>query len=74
MPSRVASYYLYTTKDGDSFTQLAFDFLGHEQYADRIVRFNPDHADVLLFDAGEKLRIPIYDQEPAMETVAPWDR
>lgn len=72
--SRVVAYYKYLTKAGDSFDQLAFDLYCDERKAGDIARFNPDYCDVLLFEAGISLKLPIFSDDDPPETLAPWRR
>lgn len=39
-----------------------------------IVEFNPDYADVLIFDANVALRLPIVEGAETPETLPPWRR
>lgn len=71
---RVVSYYKYITRAGDSFDQLAFIAYQDERKAGEIARFNPDYCDVLLFEAGVPLKIPIFSSDDPPETLAPWRR
>ena len=57
---RVTGYKDYTTREGDTFDALALEMYGEEMLAHYIVEFNPDYADVLIFDANVALRLPIH--------------
>lgn len=72
MPKRIAAYKLYTTSEGDTFDMLALAQYKDEKTASEIIRFNPDHAGVLVFEANVKLRIPIFDGSDAPATLPPW--
>ena len=47
---RVTGYKDYTTREGDTFDALALEMYGEEMLAHYIAEFNPDYADVLIFD------------------------
>ena len=49
---RVTSYYEYTTQDGDTFDLLALDMYNDERLAHYIIEYNPDYADVIVFEGG----------------------
>ena len=49
---RVTGYKDYTTREGDTFDALALEMYGEEMLAHYIAEFNPDYADVLIFDAN----------------------
>lgn len=64
----------YETSQGDTFDLIAYDLYGNEYLASDIVELNPEHCGVLVFDGGEELRVPIYDNPADSERVAPWRR
>lgn len=66
-------YYEYETLQGDTFDMIALDFYNDEKYASVIIQANPKYCNVLIFDAGIKLIIPIIEQKTA-ETLPPWKR
>lgn len=70
--ARVIAYYKYLTMAGDSFDSLALDMYCDETKAGAIARFNPDHIDTLLFEAGVELKLPIFSDDDSPETLAPW--
>jgi phage tail protein X len=66
-------YFEYTTMHGDTFDILALDAYNDEFKSRLIIQANPQYANVLIFDEGVKLRIPIIDAQAA-ETLPPWKR
>lgn len=62
----------YTTSQGDTFDELALQAYNDEMQAHNIVEANPDYAGVLVFDAGVRLKIPIYESVETVRTLAPW--
>ena len=71
---RVTAYKEYTTREGDTFDALALDMYGEETLAHYIIEFNPDYADVLIFDANVALRLPIVEDVETPDTLPPWRR
>ena len=69
-----AKYYTYTTKEGDTFDLLALRYYDEEKLANYIISANPYYADVVVFESGVKLTIPIIDEPETTETKAPWRR
>lgn len=65
-------YINYTTKQGDAFDMLALSAYNEERLATHIITANPDYADVLIFDAGVNLRIPVFEGVETPETLPPW--
>lgn len=70
----VMGYRDYTARSGDSFDLLAGQAYGHEAMATAIIAANPDFADVLLFEGGEALKIPLVDTVDTPDTLPPWRR
>ena len=69
---RVTSYYEYTTQDGDTFDLLALDMYNDERLAHYIIEYNPDYADVIVFEGGVQLKLPVVEEAETSETVPPW--
>lgn len=67
-------YYTYTTKAGDMFDMIALKYYDEEKMAHHIIQANPDYADVVIFDGGIVLTIPIIEEPELTETKAPWRR
>lgn len=71
---RVTAYKEYTTCEGDTFDALALQLYNDERLAHYIIDFNPDYADVVIFDANVALRLPIVEDAETPETLPPWRR
>ena len=71
---RVTAYKEYITREGDTFDALALEMYGEETLAHYIIEFNPDYADVLIFDANVALRLPIVEDVDLPDTLPPWRR
>lgn len=69
----MADHFMYTTMQGDTFDMIALDAYDEESKAHIIIQANPQHRQVVVFDAGVKLRIPIIAQEGS-DTLPPWKR
>lgn len=67
-------FYTYTTKEGDFFDLLALRYYDEEKMAHHIIQANPDYADVIIFDGGIKLVIPVVEETESTELKAPWRR
>lgn len=66
-------YYEYETVQNDNFDSMALDFYGEETKSNLIIQANPQYQDILIFDEGIKLIIPIVEVE-AKSTLPPWKR
>lgn len=71
---RITGYKEYTTREGDTFDALALEMYGEETLAHYIIEFNPDYADVLIFDANVPLQLPIVENVETPDTLPPWRR
>lgn len=69
---RILRYYEYTTVAGDTFDWLALRFYGDEYKMSKIIAFNPDYWDTLIFEAGVKLKIPILESLPWSNSSPAW--
>jgi len=74
LPDRITGYKAYITREGDTFDALALAMYGEERLAHRIIQFNPDTADVVVFGPNVELKLPIYESADAPETLPPWRR
>lgn len=67
-------WYEYTTNYGDTFDALALDLYNDETLSSEIIRENPHYADVLIFDAGVVLYLPVIENAEEITTKPPWER
>lgn len=66
-------YFWYKTMQGDTFDILALDAYNDEFKAHIIIQANPQYANVLVFDEGVNLKIPLISPD-TIETLPPWKR
>ncbi len=64
----------YITTEGDAFDALALRFFGEETMAWHIMEVNPDYRDVLIFEAGVQLKIPVVEATDNLKALPPWRR
>ena len=64
----------HITVEGDTFDGLALHYYDDEKLAHSIIQANPDHCDVLIFEAGVSLDIPEVSTVTLPETLPPWRR
>lgn len=69
----MANSITYTTVQGDTFDMLAYRAYGDEFKAHYIIQANPDCANVLVFNAGIILTVPIISKSAA-SSLPPWKR
>ena len=69
---KILGYEEYTTEDQDTFDMIAWKVYGDEMMASLLIQKNPDHADVLIFDMGVRLVLPIVESAKMQQAVPPW--
>lgn len=67
-------YFEYTAKSGDTWDAIAFMAYKVERMAHHIIQANLAYIDILTFEGGEKLKIPIMDTLETPQTLPPWRR
>lgn len=72
--ANITGYQTITTVEGDTFDALALEFYNDEKQAWLIIQANLDYCDVLIFEAGVELKIPIVEFVSLPETLPPWRR
>ena len=72
----IIGYKSHIAAAGESFDSVALDYYGDEFMADKLmkVKNNSKYAHLVVFEGGEKLTIPVYDDIESTETLAPWRR
>ncbi len=61
----------YTAKQGDTWDLISFILYSSEYYIAELILANPDHSDVIIFEGGEVLIIPIINNTDT-SLLAPW--
>lgn len=74
MSQQTAGYIEYIARNGDTFDSLALTAYNEERMASTIITANPDLSDVLIFEGGEALQIPIIENVETPDTLPPWRR
>lgn len=74
LPETIKGYVNYTAKQGDMMDLIAQKMYGDCRLAGYVIEFNRQYSDVLVFDGGENLKLPIVEAPETEETVAPWKR
>lgn len=70
----IEGYITYRTVEGDAFDIISLVQYNTEKYASAIINANPDYADVLIFDAGVELQLPVFSNAETPTTLPPWRR
>jgi phage tail protein X len=67
----MGTVFQYTTIQGDAFDSISWDLFKSEKYMGDIVVANPAYTDVVNFDAGIILTIPVVEVQKNLSQV-PW--
>lgn len=74
MSQQTVGFIDYVAQGGDTFDSIALVAYSEERMASTIIEANPDLSDVLIFEGGEAVRIPIVEIVETPETLPPWRR
>ena len=74
MATQTGKYIDYIAQSGDTFDQIALAAYSEERMASVIIGANREYIDVLIFEGGERLKIPVVDMTETPETLPPWRR
>lgn len=74
MSTNIIGYNEYVTSEGDTFDILALREYGEEQLSSVIIQENIQYADVLVFEQGTLLYIPVLETIDTPDTLPPWRR
>jgi hypothetical protein len=74
MSQQTAGYIEYTAQAGDTFDSIALVAYNEERMATTIIGANPVLGDVLIFEGGELVLIPIVEAATTPDTLPPWRR
>ena len=74
MSQQTVGFIEYTAQGGDTFDSIALAAYNEERMASTIITANHDLCDVLIFEGGELVRIPIVETVTTPDTLPPWRR
>jgi hypothetical protein len=67
-------YFDYIAKSGDTWDSIAFAAYKVERMSHHIIQANLGYIDTVIFEGGERLKIPIVDTLETPKTLPPWRR
>ena len=59
---------------GEMWDQIALKYYGDEMKASFLLANNQEMTDILIFEGGEKVRIPIIQENELITSLPPWRR
>lgn len=65
----------YTTKQGDMWDAIAYQVYGSTAHTPKLIKANPEHSRVYIFDAGVELNVPdLVNTDMVATYTPPWRR
>lgn len=74
MAVTVEGTYIETATQGETFDMLAYRLYTEERMSKYLRYYNPQYSDVIVFQGGEKITVPIVSEVESTESLAPWRR
>ncbi|MCB6992893.1 LysM domain-containing protein [bacterium 210820-DFI.6.37] len=68
----ILDYTNYVTQERDTFDLIAYKQYGNELLASLLIQENIRYADVLLFEEGILLKIPVINEAEVDDSLPPW--
>lgn len=63
---------IYIAQRGATWSSIAHDTYGDAFLMDDIINANPSLSSILVFDGGEKIKVPVRQSEPVIRVQTPW--
>ena len=70
----ITGYLQHIAKKGETPDILAFKYYNDEFMSSYILETNTQYNDIIVFEGGEELLIPVFDTIEDDSTLAPWRR
>ena len=64
----------YIARQGQLWDQIALEMYGTEMKSSFLLEHNQEMTDILIFEGGEKVRIPIIQESELITSLPPWRR
>ena len=64
----------YIARQGQLWDQIALEMYGTEMKESFLLANNQELTDILIFEGGEKVRIPIIQESELITSLPPWRR
>ncbi len=70
----ITGYLQHTAKKGETPDILAFKYYNYEFMSSYILEANTQYNDIIVFEGGEELLIPVFDTIEDDSTQPPWKK
>lgn len=68
----MATNEIYIAKQGDTWDRIAFMKWGEETMMHHLLDANPDLCNIVIFEGGEQVKIPIMEEPLNTASLPPW--
>lgn len=68
----IVGYRIHKAKSGETPDLIALEYYSNEFMASYILDANPNYQNVMIYEGGEELVIPVFDTVEDDSTLAPW--
>ena len=65
---------IYIARQGQLWDQIALEMYGSEMKASYLLANTQELTDILIFEGGEKVKIPIIQESELITSLPPWRR
>lgn len=74
MAVSVEGTYIETANQGETFDMLAYRLYTEERMSWLLRSYNSQYSDVIIFEGGEEITVPVVSEIESKESLAPWRR
>lgn len=74
MSVTIEETYIEIANQGETFDMLAYRLYTQERMSKYLREYNPQYSDVVIFEGGEKITVPVVSEIESKEALAPWRR
>ena len=74
MAVEIEDFYSEIAVQGETFDSMAYRLYDEERMSKYLREYNPQYSDVVIFEGGESLIVPVVSEAESKENLAPWRR
>lgn len=74
MSQKISGYINYIANEGDTYDSISLSAYNDEKMAWNILQANPYLMDIVIFEGGERLIIPVLENAETPDSLPPWRR
>lgn len=74
MAVEIQDFYNEIAVQGETFDSMAYRLYDEERMSKYLREYNPQYSDIIVFEGGETLIVPVVNEAESKENLAPWRR